>query len=276
MFDPRRKIEQFCYRHPHFGIPNLMRYLTAANVAFWLLGAVNRPFLSFLLFNPALILRGQVWRLVSFLFYPPSTSLLALLVFYCYYWIGTTLEQQWGTGQFTIFFFTGAVLAVIYGFVVYFITGLSVSLDSTYLYLSMFFSFAILYPEMQMLFMYIIPIKVKYLALVNAAFFLYSVFTTRFPLNLLPVVAVLNVVIFCGSDLRRLLPRRQSRSTINFKKESARIRREQQNKLYTHKCAVCGRTDTEYPELEFRYCSRCAGYHCFCSEHINNHIHFTE
>ena len=58
--------------------------------------------------------------------------------------------------------------------------------------------------------------------------------------------------------------------------EAARIRREQADKLYTHKCAVCGRTDADYPELEFRYCSRCAGYHCFCSDHINNHIHFTE
>ena len=276
MFDLRNRIEKFCYRHPNFGIPNLMRYLTAANVAFWLLGVVNRPFLNFLLFNPALILHGQVWRLVSFLFYPPSTGLLALLVFYCYYWIGNVLERQWGTGQFTIFFFTGAILAVIYGFVVYFITGLSVTLDSTYLYLSMFFSFAILYPDMQVLFMYILPIKVKYLALVNAAFFLYSVFTTRFPLNLLPIVAVLNVLIFCGSDLKRVMPRRQSKSTVNFKRESARIRREQEGQLYNHKCAVCGKTDRDYPNLEFRYCSRCAGYHCFCSEHINNHIHFTE
>ena len=62
----------------------------------------------------------------------------------------------------------------------------------------------------------------------------------------------------------------------NLLEYDSRIRREQQQKLYTHKCAVCGKTDVDYPELEFRYCSRCAGYHCFCSEHINNHIHFTE
>lgn len=63
---------------------------------------------------------------------------------------------------------------------------------------------------------------------------------------------------------------------MNFRRESARIRREQREQLYHHKCAVCGRTDTEYPELQFRYCSRCAGYHCFCEDHINNHVHFTE
>ena len=276
MKDPRREIEKFCRRHPDFGIPNLMRYIVIANVVFWLLGAVNPVLMSYLLFNPALILRGQVWRLVSFVFFPPSTGILAFIAFYFYYWIGSTLENQWGTGQFTIYFFSGVILTILYGFVMYFITGRAVSLSSTYIYLSMFFSFAALFPDMQVLFLFFIPVKMKYLALVNAAFFLISVLTTAFPENLLPVVAVLNFLIFCGGELRSLLPRKQSRRTINFKRESARIRREQQDRLYTHKCAVCGRTDADYPNLEFRYCSRCAGYHCFCSEHINNHIHFTE
>ena len=276
MKDPRREIEKFCRRHPDFGIPNLMRYIVIANVVFWLLGAVNRPLMSYLLFSPALILRGQIWRLISFIFIPPSTGLLAFIAFYFYYWIGTTLENQWGTGQFTIYFFTGVILTILYGFGIYFITGKSVLLSSTYIYLSMFFSFAALFPDMQVLFLFIIPVKMKYLALVDAAFFLFSVITTPFPENLLPVVAILNFLIFCGGDLKRMLPRKPSANTINFKRESARIRREQQDKLYTHKCAVCGRTDVDYPELEFRYCSRCAGYHCFCIDHINNHIHFTE
>ncbi len=276
MKDPRREIEKFCRRHPDFGIPNLMRYIVIANVVFWLLGAVNRPLMSYLLFSPALILRGQIWRLISFIFIPPSTGLLAFIAFYFYYWIGTTLENQWGTGQFTIYFFTGVILTILYGFGIYFITGKSVLLSSTYIYLSMFFSFAALFPDMQVLFLFIIPVKMKYLALVDAAFFLFSVITTPFPENLLPVVAILNFLIFCGGDLKRMLPRKPSANTINFKRESARIRREQQDKLYTHKCAVCGRTDADYPELEFRYCSRCAGYHCFCIDHINNHIHFTE
>ena len=276
MKDPRQKIEEFCYRHPNFGIPNLMRYIVIANVVFWLFNAVNPMIMPYLLFNPMLILRGQIWRLVSFIFIPPSTGLLAFIAFYFYYWIGSTLESRWGTGQFTIYFFSGVILTILYGFIIYFITGRAMSLSSTYIYLSMFFSFAALFPDMQVLLFFIIPIKMKYLALVDAAFFLLSVITTRFPENLLPVVAVLNFLIFCGSDLMRLLPRKQSKGTINFKRESARIRREQAGKLYTHKCAVCGRTDVDHPELEFRYCSRCAGYHCFCSDHINNHIHFTE
>ena len=110
MKDPRRSIEQFCYKHPGFGIPNLMRYITAANVAIWVLGAINRSFLGVLTFDPALILHGQIWRLVSFIFYPPSMGLLAFLAFWFYYWIGSTLEAQWGTGQFTIYYFSGVIL----------------------------------------------------------------------------------------------------------------------------------------------------------------------
>ena len=276
MKDPRRSIEQFCYKHPGFGIPNLMRYITAANVAIWVLGAINRSFLGVLTFDPALILHGQIWRLVSFIFYPPSMGLLALLAFWFYYWIGSTLEAQWGTGQFTIYYFSGVILTVLYGFIIYFITGRSVNLGSEYIYLSMFFSFAVLYPDMQLLFMYIIPIKIKYLAIVDAVFFAYSVIANSFPVNLLPLVALINFFIFCGGELFASLPRRPSKNTVNFRQESARIRREQKDKLYTHKCAVCGRTDVDHPELEFRYCSKCQGYHCFCSDHINNRIHFTE
>ena len=143
----------------------------------------------------------------------------------------------------------------------------------------MFFAFATLYPDMQVLLFFIIPIKVKYLAYVDAALFVLGIVTTSFPLNLLPVVAVLNYLVYCGDwlfDFFRPSHVRQRQKTVNFKREARRIQREQANKPYHYKCAVCGRTDADHPELEFRYCSRCVGYHCFCQDHINNHIHFTE
>lgn len=276
MFNLRNKIDRFCYNHPNFGISNLMKYVAIANVAFWLMNVINPTFLQYIIFDPALIMRGQVWRVISFMFYPPNTGVLALLVFYFYYWIGSILEREWGSGPFTIFLFSGILLTVIYGFVMYFVFGYRIMLDSSYIFLSMFFSFAAMYPDMQVLFMFVIPVRMKFLALIDAVFFLMAVLGNPFPINLLPVVALLNFFIFCAGDLKAFLPRKASNSTINFRKESARIRYEQQSKLYTHKCSVCGRTDVDYPDLEFRYCSRCEGYHCFCSEHINNHIHFTE
>ena len=273
MRDPMNKIERFCYNHPYFGIKNLMLYITIANVAFWVLSAINPMFLSYLSFDASLILKGQVWRLVTFMLYPPSTGLLAFIAFYFYYWIGNTLEQYWGTGQFTIYFFSGVILSVIYGFVIY------LRLDSYYIYLSMFFCFASMFPDTTILLFYIIPVKMKYLAIVDAVFFVLSVIMNPFPINLLPVVAVLNYLVYCGDwlfDFFRPSHVRQRQKTVNFKREARRIQREQANKPYHYKCAVCGRTDVDHPELEFRYCSRCVGYHCFCQDHINNHVHFTE
>ena len=81
MKDPMRLVDRFCYKHPHFGIPNLMRDLTIANVVFWLIGITNQTLLSYLGFDAVLILRGQIWRLLTFMLYPPSPGVLDFLVF---------------------------------------------------------------------------------------------------------------------------------------------------------------------------------------------------
>lgn len=289
------KIDRFCYRHPRFGIPNLMLYVVIGAGIVWLfnlftsMSSSGGDILSYLYFSPYLILHGQVWRLLTFIIIPPSTGILTLIAFYFYFFIGKTLERQWGTGKFTIYFFTGVVLTIVFGFLLYFITGADVLLSygypvsAHYIYLSMFFTFATLYPDMQVLLFFIIPIKMKWLAIVDAAFFAYSVATLPFPLDLLPIIAVLNYLIFCGDWLfawvKRIFSkkgRQQRQNTVDFKNEVRRIQYEQKQKTYTRRCEVCGRTDADYPELEFRYCSRCQGYHCFCMDHINNHNHFTE
>ena len=123
---------------------------------------------------------------------------------------------------------------------------------------------------------FILPVKVKWLAYLDAALFVYGIVTTPFPLNLLPIVAVLNYLLFCGGWLfDRLRPARvhQERRTVQFQQEARRIRKEQTQRGYRHKCEVCGRTDAEYPQLQFRYCSKCAGYHCYCEDHISDHTH---
>ena len=276
-----KKIDMFCYKHPRFGVPNLMLYIVVVSLAVWLLSTMDssQTLLSFLVFSPERILRGEVWRLVTFVFIPQSLSIWELLFFYFYYWIGNVLEKEWGTPRFNIFIISGILLTAIYGFVIYFATGASVPVSTYYIYLSMFFSFATLFPDVQVLFMFIIPIKIKWLAYLDALYFVIAILTTQFPFNLLPVVAILNYIVFFGADLISSLRSNKARfnkTTVNFNREKQKIKYEQKNASYTRKCAVCGRTDTEFPNLEFRYCSRCAGYHCFCQDHINSHIHFTE
>lgn len=275
-------VERFCYKHPRFGIPNLMLYIIVGNAIVWLFSNMDTTgtLLSYLYFSPYHILHGQVWRLVTFAIVPESTGLLyVVLTLYFYYFIGSTLESQWGQAKFTVYYLSGMIFTIIYGFLVYFITGKSYGLSATYINLSMFFSFATLFPETRVLLFFIIPVKIKWLAIIDAAYFALMVLLNPFPVNLLPIVAVLNYLIFCGEwlfDYVRPSRMKQRSRTINYKREARRINRERANAPYNRKCAVCGRTDTDFPNLEFRYCSRCAGYHCFCQDHINNHVHFTE
>ena len=275
MKDPMRFVDKFLFRHPNFGVSGLARYIAIGSGVAWVIGLINPVLYGYLSFNAAAVLHGHIWRLLSFMFIPASTSWLGFISIMFYYWIGTTLEQYWGSGKFTLYVLVNMLITILYGFVMY-AFGLSFGLSAEYIYLAMFFAFAVYFPDTQVLFMMIIPVKMKYLAYIDAAFFLYSILTSPFPYNTLPVVAILGFLLFCGGELLGRIPKRASANTVNFRRESARIRREQRDALYHHKCSVCGRTDTEYPDLQFRYCSRCAGYHCFCEDHINNHVHFTE
>ena len=280
-----KRVDLFCYKHPRFGINNLMLYIVFGTLAVWLLGAMDRTNLleSYLAFDAAAVLHGQVWRIVTFVLIPESGGIWLLLFLYFYYFIGSTLEREWGSGRFTIYYLMGMLLTVVYGFATYFVTGRSYLMTANYINLSMFFAFATLFPDNRVLLFYFIPIKIKWLAIVDALYFVYAIFEGlgrgQGMMSFLPLVAILNYFLFCGDTLfRSVAPRsrEQRQSTINFKRAARKINYEQKTRGYTRKCAVCGRTDTDYPDLEFRYCSRCKGVHCFCQDHINNHVHFTE
>lgn len=301
-----KKVDRFCYQHPRFGINNLMLYIVIGNVVVWLFSLFAPEILQYLYFSPYHILHGQVWRLVTFVFYPISDGFLAIIAFYFYYWIGHTVEQEWGPGKFTIYLGSGILLTIVYCFIVYAIAALhlparefpgaqgqlmreallmraSLPATATYIYFSLFFAFATLFPEIQVYLFFIIPIKMKWLALVDAVFFLYEVVSNIAGGNvfygMLPLVALLNYLLFCGGwlfDWMRPARRRTRKNTVNFKQEVRRIQYEEKTKPYSRRCEVCGRTDVSDPTLEFRYCSRCQGYHCYCIDHINNHQHFTE
>ena len=279
-----QSVDRFCARHPRFGVPNLMLYIVIGNVIVWLFSLMDTTgmLLGYLAFNPYHILHGQLWRLVTFALMPQSTQLLYMVIsLYFYYFIGSTLEKMWGQAKFTLYYLSGMVFTVLFGFLVYFISHRIVNVSATYINLSMFFSFATLFPDSRVLLFFFIPVKIKWLAIVDAVFFLITVVMgyQTFPANLLPVVAVLNYLLFCGGwlfDLFRPARVRQKKRTVDFQRAAKKVNRENARQGYTRKCAVCGRTDADWPDLEFRYCSRCAGYHCFCQDHINNHVHFTE
>lgn len=287
-------LDRFCYRHPKLGIPNLMTIIVAGNALVYLLDMFSGGGMSLsglLSFNPYYIFHGQIWRLVTFVFVPMYTRPVALLLALYFYWaIGTTLERYWGSVKFTVFYGMGVALNIIVGLVSYLLLSAAMpagtqaylsTASMDYVNLSLFFAYATLFPDAQFLLFFLIPVKAKWLAWVDAALFAWGVLSSLLSLYLpgvlLPVVAILNYVLFFWSDIRSHVGRAQrqakyqrSQQTVNFKKAT---REAQQRKGYIHKCAVCGKTDTDYPDMEFRYCSKCNGYYCYCSEHINNHVH---
>ena len=123
-----KRVDLFCYKHPRFGINNLMMIICIGNIAVWLFSAMDTTGMlrELLAFSPYHILRGQIWRLVTFVFLPLYSSPFSLLIsLYFYYFIGSTLERQWGAGRFTIYYLCGMLLQVVYGFIIYFVRGIS-------------------------------------------------------------------------------------------------------------------------------------------------------
>ena len=279
-----RVIDRFSLKHRRFGIPKLMLYIIIGTAVVYLFGMMDSSgkFIDAISFYPPLILRGQIWRLVTWIFYPTASNIIFLaIMLYFYYFIGSTLEREWGTPKFTIYYLLGILTHVVFAFIVWVVSGATVFIDASYLNLSMFFAFAVFYPDQRVMLFFFIPIKIKWLALVDAAFFVFAIISSiisgSYFYIIVPIAAVLNFFVFCTDDLMRYLrpyKARTSGQAINFRRAARKYKNEQESKPFRHKCSVCGKTDTEYPELEFRYCSKCNGYHCFCIDHINNHVHF--
>ena len=201
-----------------------------------------------------------------------------------FYFMGTRLEAAWGAARFTVYYGLGVILNIVVGLLLALINPAYrafVTADMQYLHLSLFFAYATLYPDLQVLALFFIPIRIKWLALLDAALFAYEILVYlsygQFAMALLPIISIFNYLIFFWDDLMDYLNRGRARvqhqrssQTINFKKAQREL---QQRRGYLHKCSVCGVTDRDNPDMEFRYCSKCNGYYCYCANHINNHTH---
>jgi len=290
-----RAVDRFAYSHPNFGISNLMRIVLGGQLLIFLLSMFlpNTAALSFLTFDLAHLLKGEVWRLVTWVFMPTSYQPLTFVIsLFCYYSIGITLERSWGTAKFNLYYFSGiavSVLAVVLASLISGFWGWSLASPAS-LHMTLFMALATLYPEAVFnLWVIVFPIRVKakWLAIFYTVFFIFGLVDAVFRLDVvgivLPIVSVLNFLVFFWPDFMNMLGvqtqrmrHQTSAKTINFKTAAYKQQKKEAARGYRHKCTVCGRTDADFPDLEFRYCSRCAGYHCYCADHIFDHEHFTE
>ncbi|MBR6628237.1 MAG: hypothetical protein IKL04_09770 [Lachnospiraceae bacterium] len=240
--------------------------------------------------EPNSILHGQIWRLVSWLLIPPgilstdsmSNLFFTLIMLYFYYSIGTSLERTWGTYRYNVYLLGGMLITILAAFismpVVYLQYGKelfalrmlegSFFFSTYYVNMSIFLAFAATFPNAQVLLMFFIPIKVKWMGIIYAVLLVYEAWMgnifTRFAIG----ASLLNFGLFYLSTRRHLSPAQIKRRMV-YKQEVRKSR----PKITGHKCAVCGRTEEDDPGLEFRFCSKCNGNYEYCQDHLFTHEH---
>lgn len=250
-----------------------------------------RPLLEYLTLNPIAIMHGQVWRLVTWLLIPPYTfSITTIITLFFYYSIGKSLERAWGDYLYNIYIFSGLLFtiigSVILTFMVYINRGnatlyhdmqnISYYFSTYYVNMSIFLAFALTFPEVRVLLMFIIPVKVKWLGFLYAGLLIYEFLASNLYVKVIILMSILNFIVFyCIQRFTKYgSPRMRFQSAKRRHEYNKDIRREARpNGISKHKCAICGRTDDSNPELTFRFCSKCNGNYEYCEDHLFSHKH---
>ncbi len=277
-----------------YAIHNLMYYIIILYaVGFVLQIVVPGLYEQWLCLDAAAILRGQVWRIFTFIIDSPVSTDFSGFIFimfslYLYYFMGKMLEYQWGTFRFNLYYFSGMLLHVIACLVVYLVFGWNLSLGTYYLNSSLLLAFAALYPDVEFLLFFILPIKCKWIGIFYGLYFGIAIVSgligvpaaTYFALlqvgivaeratSVAALVSLLNFVIFYLSTNRNKFSPKQ----IQRKRTYAKKVRTASQKSSHHRCAVCGRTEQDGDDLEFRFCSKCVGNYEYCQDHLFTHEH---
>jgi len=271
-----------------YAISNLMKYIVILYLAGLIIGALP-PYNAYQFFNLdfSLVLSGQVWRLITWII--PVTSINSILLtaisVYFYYIIGVALERTWGAFRFNLYFFSGIIFNILSSWITYLIVGYSAPPSLSFICGTMFFAFAAVYPNTQFMMYFLIPIKAKYLAWLQAAFYVFQVYnyivSGYFVLIIPLVVSLANFLIFflATRNYQRISPgeykrKAHYRKQMNEAKNQGNVTQfNGKNVITRHKCAVCGRTELDNDQLEFRFCSKCDGNYEYCMDHLFTHEH---
>lgn len=249
-----------------FAIPNLSLYLVIVQVFVLLTSMLGMIDPDKLFYAPVLVLRGEWWRIFTFLAMPPFPSMQIGFIFLAFFWylfylMGNALEHHWGTFRFNVFIFASYFLTVVTSFL-----APIAAVENTYILGSVLLAFAFLNPNFELLLFFILPLKIKWIALITWIGYAYKFIVGGLPLRLQIGSAVAIYLLFFGGEMLR-----GSRQRVRVRER--RAEREAEAAEPRHVCHVCGKTDLSHPQLDFRYCSKCAGDQCYCPEHIQNHAH---
>ncbi len=253
-------------KFPQLALEGLIRYISFLMMMVFFLDQSRLLPYEMLYLDSHLIMQGQVWRLFTFLLIPKSTSLFFLIfeltiLVMC----ADGLESEWGTFKLTVYYLFGALANIAIAFVMP-----QAQLGSYFLYLTLFLGFATLYPDFELLLFFIIPIKIKYLALLSALWIVLALALNPWPEKIAILLSVGNYLLFFGPDFFKT-------AQGNYRASARRREFAEKTKQPDgprHVCSICGRNEIENPELQFRYCtcSRCGENGvAFCLEHLKQH-----
>lgn len=277
-----------------YAISNLTFVLIACYAAGYLLKWIAPGLMNYLTLNPYAILHGQLWRLVTWVIAPPTSfDIFTIIMLMFYFNLGTTLERTWGTWRYNVYIFGGIFLTVVGSFLCmglyYLILGDMMTpqnaaavfsmgawqFSTYYINMSIFLAFALTFPEVEVLLMFVIPVKVKWLGAIYGVFLLVEL-VQYYSIGMYYWFAVAAIA---ASLINFLVFYLQSRNHIRFSPKQIKRKRafqqdiKRNSKVTKHKCAVCGRTEDDDPELEFRFCSKCNGNYEYCQYHLFSHQH---
>lgn len=269
-----------------YAIRNLSLYIVMGYVTGYLLLMFAPKVLSFIVLNPALVMKGEVWRLVTWIITPPtSPSFFTFVMLLFYFSMGNMLERTIGTFLYNVYMFGGMLITAVGIMLVYIvceyvlhvpagidILGFSYYVVSTYyICLSIYLALAICYPDMTILYAMILPVKMKYMLvfeLLILGYYFYYTPTILGRANILLSVVSFGIFYLSTKNLRRFSPKQIKRRKSY--KEQIRV-----NKVENviHRCVICGMTDKDAPDMQFRYCSKCTGNKEYCQNHLFTHTH---
>jgi len=244
-----------------YAVPNVTIYLIIGQVMFFLFHLSGRFILERVVLIPEYVFAGEWWRLVTFLFIPPLTNpIFAFFAWYLFYLMGGALEGHWGAFRYNLFLLIGYVVTVAVTFLFPYSAATNI-----YIAGSVFLAFAYLYPDFQLYILFIIPVKIKWLALITWIGYGYEMIVGSWHTRILVLASISNFLLFFGREIIWSM-KTGNRKMVSQAKQSTG------KKEAFHTCATCGKTDISHPQMEFRYCSDCGGLG-YCMDHISNHEH---
>ncbi len=245
-----------------YALTNLTVLLVAGQAGAFVLARAKPEFAGMLVLVPAKVLEGEVWRIVTWVFLPPSESILFILFeLWLLFIFGRALEDHWGAFKFNVFLFIGFALSVGVAFAVPW-----APVSNVYLMASLFLAFAYLNPDFEILLFFILPVKIKWFALLTWIGFTIGFVLGSWQDRAMIGAGVVNFFLFFAGDMKLRL---QGAGRRTIKRQQARIDALTPN----HTCAECGLTDLQDPQMQFRYCSKCNGKYGYCSAHLREHEH---